>query len=74
MNYRTRYQTFTNISERTQSLLTFVYLTKRMNFFAHVRSFIKQTNTNKFRTKWFTNCSLSVRFICTPHPRCGKCR
>ncbi|MFS7981086.1 hypothetical protein Hanom_Chr10g00946841 [Helianthus anomalus] len=34
--------------------------------FPHVRSFIKRTNTNELPAEWFTNCSLNVRFVCSP--------
>ncbi|MFS8025542.1 putative alpha/Beta hydrolase [Helianthus anomalus] len=37
-----------------------------MNFFVRVRSFIKQTNTNELPAKWFMNCSLKIRFVCSP--------
>ncbi|KAM0071644.1 putative alpha/Beta hydrolase [Helianthus debilis subsp. tardiflorus] len=37
-----------------------------MKFFVGVRSFIKQTNTNELPAKWFMNCSLKIRFVCSP--------
>ncbi|MFS8001429.1 hypothetical protein Hanom_Chr13g01190301 [Helianthus anomalus] len=44
----------------------FVHLTKRTNFFVHVRSFIKRTNTNELPAERFVNCSLKVQFVCSP--------
>ncbi|KAJ0833926.1 hypothetical protein HanRHA438_Chr16g0738041 [Helianthus annuus] len=66
MNYRTRYQTFTNINERTRPLFTFVHLTKRTKFLVCVRLFNKQTNTNELPTERFTNCLPNVWFVCSP--------
>ncbi|MFS7950585.1 hypothetical protein Hanom_Chr07g00584941 [Helianthus anomalus] len=43
----------------------FVHLTKRMKFIVCVCLFSKRTNTNEFPTKWFTNCSLNVWFVCS---------
>ncbi|MFS7950180.1 hypothetical protein Hanom_Chr07g00580321 [Helianthus anomalus] len=57
---RTRYRTFTNINEQTRHLFMFVCLTKRTKFLVHVRSFIKQTNTNELPAEQFTNCSANV--------------
>ncbi|MFS7994812.1 hypothetical protein Hanom_Chr12g01110491 [Helianthus anomalus] len=45
----------------------FVHLTKRTKFLVRVRSFNKRTNTNKLPAEWFTNCSLTVWFICSPN-------
>ncbi|MFS7985894.1 hypothetical protein Hanom_Chr11g01004051 [Helianthus anomalus] len=44
----------------------FVHLSKRTKFFVRVRSFIKRTNTNELPTERFVNCSLKVRFVCSP--------
>ncbi|MFS8031679.1 hypothetical protein Hanom_Chr17g01548711 [Helianthus anomalus] len=44
----------------------FVHLTKRMEFFVRVHSFIKRTNTNELPAERFMNCSLKVQFVCSP--------
>ncbi|MFS8004891.1 hypothetical protein Hanom_Chr13g01231041 [Helianthus anomalus] len=43
----------------------FLHLTTRTEFLVRVRSFIKQTNTNKLPAERFTNCSLKVRLVCS---------
>ncbi|MFS7966839.1 hypothetical protein Hanom_Chr09g00778551 [Helianthus anomalus] len=57
---QTRYQMFTNISERTRPLFMFVSSAKRMKFLSRICLFIKQTNTNELSTKQFLKCSLIV--------------
>ncbi|MFS8010531.1 putative alpha/Beta hydrolase [Helianthus anomalus] len=41
-----------------------------MKIFVRVRSFVKQTNTNELPAKWFMNCSLKIRFVCSPTYLC----
>ncbi|MFS7991321.1 hypothetical protein Hanom_Chr12g01069401 [Helianthus anomalus] len=60
MNYRTRYQTCTDINERMKPLFMFVHLTKRTKLLVHVCLSNKQTNER------FTNCSPIVWFFCSP--------
>ncbi|KAJ0795764.1 hypothetical protein HanPI659440_Chr04g0154241 [Helianthus annuus] len=43
-----------------------VFLTCRTKFLVRVCSFNTQTNINKLPAKWFTNCSLNVRFVYSP--------
>ncbi|MFS7975266.1 hypothetical protein Hanom_Chr10g00878461 [Helianthus anomalus] len=66
MKYQTQTNTFTNINERTQPLFMSAYLTTRTKYLVRVRSFIKCTNTNELPTERFPNCSLNVRFVCSP--------
>ncbi|MFS7890301.1 putative SecY/SEC61-alpha family, SecY domain superfamily protein [Helianthus anomalus] len=66
------------INERMRSLFMFVHLTRRTKFLVRARSFIrtefliyassviKRTNINELPVKWFTNCLLNVRFVCSP--------
>ncbi|MFS7983964.1 hypothetical protein Hanom_Chr11g00980911 [Helianthus anomalus] len=44
----------------------FSHLIKRTEFFVCVLSLIKLTNTNELPAERFTNCSLNVRFVCSP--------
>ncbi|MFS7926362.1 putative Fcf2 pre-rRNA processing [Helianthus anomalus] len=44
----------------------FVYLSKQTEFLVRVCLFIKRTNTNELPVKWFMNCLLNVRFVCSP--------
>ncbi|MFS7987477.1 hypothetical protein Hanom_Chr11g01023141 [Helianthus anomalus] len=44
----------------------FVHLTKRAKILVRVHLFNKQTNTNELPTKWFTNRSPNVLFVCSP--------
>ncbi|KAF5764737.1 hypothetical protein HanXRQr2_Chr15g0695521 [Helianthus annuus] len=55
-----------NISERSQPLFIFVFLTYQMKFRVRVCSFIKRMNINEFSAEWFTNCWLNVRFVYSP--------
>ncbi|MFS8004726.1 hypothetical protein Hanom_Chr13g01229141 [Helianthus anomalus] len=48
----------------------FVHLTRRTIFlFVFIHLFVKRTNTNDLPAEQFTNCSLNVRFVCSPS--CG---
>ncbi|MFS7981891.1 hypothetical protein Hanom_Chr10g00956401 [Helianthus anomalus] len=55
-----------DINERMQPRFMFVHLTNRTKFLVRIHSFIKRTNINELPAKRFTNCSLNVRFVCSP--------
>ncbi|MFS8004437.1 hypothetical protein Hanom_Chr13g01225771 [Helianthus anomalus] len=48
-------------------MLPDVHEHKRTNVaIIRVCSFIKRTNTNELLAKRFTNCTLHIRFVCSP--------